>query len=582
MRRSFIRIFLAGILLSGTAAAAQPELPGGGPRVIPPPVEPIPGYADDSVLVRFRANATAGDKAAARSRLRGSVHREFAAVPGLEHIGLGKGLGVDKAIAVLSNLPFVEYAHPDYVLHVDGFPPDDEYFLEQWALNNTGQASAFGVFLPGTPDADIDWLEARDVADGTGVIVAVLDTGIDYRHTDIAANIWINTVEENGTAGVDDDANGYIDDVRGWDFVNDDPSPLDGHGHGTMVAGIMGALTDNTKGIAGIMPGGQLMALKIIDDTGEGLLSDAIEAIQYALDQGIRISNNSWGYTEILPEEVADHNALYDIMLAAQADDHLCVTAAGNTSGDTDVNPHYPSSFDLDNIISVGATDNTDALAWFSSYGLVSVDVSAPGDTIMSTHKLFAGLIDDYAWESGTSFSAPHVSGVSALILQFQPGWSYGQIRDHIMNTARVVPGLAGKSSTGAVLNADAALAGLPEQVVNIDVIPGSASNVVYPNKAGKLPVAVLGSAVFDATQVDPAKLRFGPAAAPTPEPVVISNVDGLHGDDTTARFPVQQTGILCNDTEVTLSGETYAGQLITGTDTIDATQCESGGCHAY
>jgi serine protease len=580
MHRLFVVSLLTAVLLTNAGYAAKPEQPG-SPRVIPPALEAAPGFAADSILVRFKAQATATDKKSARAALRGPVNRQFQSVPGLEHIGLGKGLSVAKAIDILNNLPFVEYAHPNYILHIDGFPPDDEHFLEQWSLNNTGQASLYGQFLAGTPDADIDWLEARDAADGTGVVVAVMDTGIDYRHTDISANVWINTTELNGVTGVDDDNNGYIDDVRGWDFVNNDPSPLDGHGHGTMVAGVIGALSDNTKGIAGMLPGGQVMALKILGDTGEGLLSDAVEGIQYALDMGVRISNHSWGYTQILPEEVADHNALHDIMLAAQASDHLFITAAGNDSGDTDSVPHYPSSFDLDNIIAVAAIDNLDELAWFSSYGATSVDLAAPGDMIMSTHKIFAGVFDDYSWGSGTSLATPHVSGVAGMVLQLQPDWDYAQIRERILATTRAVPALAGTSATGAVLNAQLAVAGLPVQVFDIDVLPGNPANAVYPNKSGDLPVAVLSSGELDATQVDPATLRFGPAGATPAAPVTISNVDGQFGDDTVVKFNVGESGIQCNDTDVTLTGETYTGQLITGTDAIDASQCETG-CHAY
>jgi subtilisin family serine protease len=581
MPQRIIIAALSAMLFSSPVALAVPPDNPGKPQQLPLAEEPGPAFAPDSILVRFGANASDANKSSARGLLRATMRRGFDAVPGLEHMMLGKGVSPEKAVEIMNRLPFVEYAHPNYLLHVD-FPPDDEYWLEQWSLDNAGQASLYGTFLAGTPDADVDWLEARTVADGTGVVIAVADTGIDYRHTDIAANVWINDAELNGSAGVDDDGNGYIDDVRGWDFVNNDPSPLDGHGHGTMVAGVIGAITDNTKGIAGMMPGGKVMALKIIGDDGTGELSMALEGIQYALDNEVRISNHSWGYTEMLPEEVADHNALHDLIQAAQADDHLFIASAGNGSNDTDIEPHYPSSFALDNIISVGATDNNDALAWFSSFGATSVHVSAPGDAIMSTHKLFAGLIDDYSWESGTSFSAPIVASVAGLVLQLQPNWSYAQIRDRVLSTSRVVPALAGKSATGAIVNVQAALAGLPEQVVDIDVLPGDAANVVYPNKNGKLPVAVLGSAEFDATQVDPATLSFGPAGAGIAEAVSISNVDGLHGDDTVARFNVEETGIACNDTEVGLSGETYSGQLIVGTDTIDATQCEAGGCHAY
>jgi subtilisin family serine protease len=582
MQRKIITvIFLAFTMAVPAAWAVKPQQEALGQNSVPPGLQIDNGYDDASILVRYKANTRAADKASARALLRSSVLSSSKIVPGLERVGLGSGMSVEQAVKVLSKLPFVDYAHPNYQLHLDQVP-DDEHYLEQWGLNNTGQASLYGGFLEGAPDADIDWLEARSLATGTGVVVAVLDTGVDYRHTDISPNVWLNEAELNGVAGIDDDGNGYIDDVRGWDFVNNDPFPLDGHGHGTMVAGIIAAVTDNTKGVAGIMPNGQVMALKVLSDAGIGLLSDAIEALEYAIDKGVRISNSSWGYSEILPEEVADHNALFDVMQAAQANDHLLIAAAGNDGVNTDQTPHYPSSFDLNNMISVGATNNLDELAWFSSYGSASVDIAAPGDGIISVSNLFAGFIEDYAWESGTSLAAPHVTGVAGLILEMQPELGYQQIKNRILSTARRVPGLAGTSATGGVLNMYAALDGLPLEVVGVDVLPGDSTNQVYPNKLGKLPVAVLSSAAFDAAQVDPATVKFGVGQAMIWGAPAIVDVDGQFGPDSTLEFAVEDSGILCNDTTVSMSGETYAGEQFVGTDVIDATSCQTGACHPY
>jgi subtilisin family serine protease len=582
MRHFMIVATVLGSIAGGSIAlAARPQQPD-TPRVVPPVTHPVGGYDQASLLVRYKPDTPAAKKASAHGLLKASTTRSSKLVPGLERIGLAPGMSVEKAVKILNKLPFVEYAHPNYQLHLDQVPPDDEHYLEQWALNNTGQASPIGAFFAGTPDADIDWLEARSMASGAGVVIAVLDTGIDYRHTDISPNVWLNEAEVNGVEGVDDDGNGYIDDVRGWDFVNNDPFPLDGHGHGTMVAGIIAAVTGNTKGIAGVMPDGQVMALKVLSDGGIGLLSDAVDALEYAIDKGVRISNSSWGYSVILPEELADHNALFDAMQAAQADNHLLITAAGNDNINTDITPHYPSSFDLDNIIAVGAINNLDELAWFSSYGTESVDIAAPGDLVMSVTKLFAGFLEDYSWESGTSLAAPHVTGVAGLILELQPELSYLQIRNRILTTARTVPGLAGTSATGGVVNMYTAIDGLPLLLVGVDVLPGDPANQVYPNKTGKLPVAVLSGPTFDATQVDPATLKFGAGQAAPADAPVIANVDGQYGDDTTVRFKVNESGIICDDTEVGLSGETYSGDQFVGADSIDASSCETGTCHAY
>lgn len=239
-----------------------------------------------------------------------------------------------------------------------------------WGMHNTGQTG-------GVADADIDLPEAWDRSRGTGTLVAVLDTGVDYRHADLADNIWVNQAEIPGN-GLDDDGNGYVDDVHGYDFAYNDGDPMDRHGHGTHVAGTIAAAADNGTGVAGVAPEAQIMALKFLDDSGTGSLFDAIQALDYAVMMGAQLSNNSWGGGQY-------HSALAEALALAADAGHLAVAAAGNTGTDIDSDPHYPASYSSEALISVAASDDSDRLAGFSNYGLSGVDVVAPGEAIYST-----------------------------------------------------------------------------------------------------------------------------------------------------------------------------------------------------
>lgn len=461
----------------GAAIFASTPPPSG--IVVPAPAgRPNQPHDATSILVRFKPVTLQNRRAAVRAQINGTRLRAYSSISGLEHIRLGAGADVAQVLEVLRRLPFVAYAHPNHVIYLNQQPPNDAFFSEQWALNNTGQGSSWGVWSPGTPDADIDWPEAWANAVAGGSVVAILDTGIDYRHSDLAPNVWQNNAEVNGIPGVDDDGNGYIDDNRGWDFVNNDNDPLDGHGHGTHVAGTVAAVVNNSNGVTGVMWSGQVMALKVLDDQGFGLLSDAIEALEYATAHGVRVSNSSWGYSVVGPGELADHQALYDAIEAAAAADHLFVAAAGNDTVDTDSTPHYPSAFDLDNIVAVAATDNNDQLAGFSNWGAISVDLAAPGQDVFSTYKLFAGSIDDYAWISGTSMATPHVSGVAGLVAGLPQCATYQQVRDQILNNAQPIGALSGVTVTGGLLNINATMDGnecapaIPPLMIDTTALP--------------------------------------------------------------------------------------------------------------
>ncbi|MEX0711849.1 MAG: S8 family peptidase [Pirellulales bacterium] len=404
-----------------------------------------------SILVRFRDEpaclATECQPPDAAPLPAGGLERTLPVVPGLHKFGLPPGTSLEETLAAYRANPAVLYAEPDYRVQLAGFPNDPQ-FGALWGLHNQGQTG-------GTDDADIDAPLAWDVTTGTvDTIVAVIDTGVDYLHEDLAANMWVNPGEIAGD-GIDNDGNGYVDDVYGYDFVNRDGDPLDDHNHGTHVAGTIAAVGDNGIGVTGVSWNSRVMALKFLDATGSGTLSGAIEAIEYAVAMGATISNNSWGANEEFSQ------ALYDAIAAAGAAGHLFVTAAGNgffgIPLNNDSTPFYPANYNLDNIVVAAATDHHDALGSFSNYGATTVDLGAPGVNILSTTRN-----NTYSTFSGTSMATPHVSGAAALLRGQHPEWSYSQVIAQLFATVDPVAALAGKSVTGGRLNVASAL-GNPE-----------------------------------------------------------------------------------------------------------------------
>ncbi len=346
----------------------------------------------------------------------------------------------EKAIDDLKQNPLVEYVEPNYIITADVIP-NDPSFVNLWGLNNTGQTG-------GTSDADINAPEAWDITTGdTTIIVGVIDSGIDYTHPDLSANMWRNP-QEIPDNGIDDDDNGYIDDYYGYDFVNKDSNPMDDHFHGTHVAGTIGAVANNKVGIAGVAWNVKIIALKYLDASGRGNTADALSAIEYAVKMGVRITNNSWGSTSY-------SQALYDAIAAAGNAGVLFVAAAGNDAVDNDLAPHYPASYDLPNIISVAATNHDDDLSSFSNWGFNSVDLAAPGSNIFST--LPGG---GYGEKSGTSMAAPHVSGALVLIWSAFPAFTPTEVKRQLIASVDRIAALSEKSASSGRLNAYNAVAG--------------------------------------------------------------------------------------------------------------------------
>jgi len=345
----------------------------------------------------------------------------------------------------LTNFAEVKYAEPDYEITLSRRPNDPRY-SQQWALNNTGQTG-------GTPGADIGAEEAWDIFTGSSeVVIAVLDTGVDYNHPDLRNNMWVNPGELAGNA-LDDDGNGFVNDIHGWDFADGDSNPMDIDGHGTHVAGTIAAATNNAVGMAGIAWNAKIMALKIFNNVGTGFSSGSIEAIQYMTRMktqfGINIvaSNNSYGRLDGFSQ--AEVDAISQSIDAGI----LFVAAAGNESNNNELLPAFPASYPLDGIISVAASDHNDRLAGFSNFGVTAVDIAAPGVDILST--LPGG---GYGLNSGTSMASPHVAGVAALLAGLNPTLSVNELKAAILLGADPVDSLKGTSVTGARLNAHKSL----------------------------------------------------------------------------------------------------------------------------
>lgn len=377
-------------------------------------------------------------------------NRSFVSEPNTLHLRVPEGIGTAEAIAALVSSPFVEYAEPNYIRHllVD---PNDTRFSELWALRNIGQSH-------GTADADIDAPEAWDIFTGSAdTIVAVIDSGIDYSHPDLQANIWVNADEIPGN-GIDDDCNGYVDDYQGWNFVSGNNNPMDDYAwvyHGTHVAGIIGATGNNDRGVVGVCWNVSLMPLKIFNSSGNTDSVKIVQAIDYASANGARISNNSYAGPDY---SITEYNAIQRAKSAGQ----LFVAAAGNyprfSPKNNDSTPVYPASYDIDNVVAVLATDHNDNLASFSHYGKNSVDIGAPGGTNDPSHPtadiLSAMTGNNYQYLYGTSMATPYVAGTAALAAGKCPLITFSQLKSRLLSQTDILPSLANKCVSNGRLNA--------------------------------------------------------------------------------------------------------------------------------
>ncbi len=493
-------------------------------------------FAPNQVIVKYRTSMSVSQAgmqsqiASMNSQMGATVTQDFTSegLPGMQLVNLS-GLSVSEAVKRYENSPIVEFAEPNYILHIideasngsatlipspsvqsriivpapivqgDNAPvrsttlrlspviepsPDiikqegriryttptsvttgmptlspvlqtegpsisevstqdvspNDLVSSLWGLHNTGQ-SILGV--TGTADADIDAPAAWAMNTGSSsTIIAVIDTGVDYSHPDLANNMWTNS-GENPSDGIDNDNNGYIDDYRGWNFYSDTNNPMDDHSHGTHCAGTIAAVGNNGIGVVGVCWTAKIMPLKFLGASGSGYTSDAVSAILYANRMGAHVLSNSWGgggYSSSLKTAIDNSPA-------------VVVCAAGNEASNTDLYPSYPGAYTSNTIISVAATNNQDNLASFSNYGAVSVDVGAPGVSTYSTTPS-----NTYGYKSGTSMATPHVSGLAGLIKSTNPALTNLQIKTVILGTTDAKSSLTGKCVTGGRINAQRAV----------------------------------------------------------------------------------------------------------------------------
>ncbi|HKX30064.1 MAG TPA: S8 family serine peptidase, partial [Blastocatellia bacterium] len=368
----------------------------------------------------------------------------------LRRLTVKDGNDLSRAMEELNELDsLIEYAEPNYLVTRAGDvgrtppAPNDPKFPEQWALANTGQRG-------GAEGADIGALAGWQQTTGSrATIIAVIDTGIDPGHPDLIHNLWLNREEAEGREGVDDDHNGYLDDLAGWNFVDDSSAIDDDHGHGTAMAGIIAAEADNGGGLSGVMWRARLMPLKALDRSGTGAISEVVEAIDYAAAQGASVINCSFG-TEGYSQ------SLLDAIDRAAASGALVVASAGNQGADLAHTPYYPASYNLGNLIAVAASTNTDQLAEFSNWGADNVQIAAPGVEIVTTS---AG--GGYLRLTGTSAAAPLVAGVAGLLKTLR-GWVSAQtVKQSLIDGARRSNSLSGRVSSGGLLSAGNAIAAM-------------------------------------------------------------------------------------------------------------------------
>jgi len=356
----------------------------------------------------------------------------------------------DGAIQTLAHNPMVEYAEPNYIYRVNGGSatlPTDGKLDKLWGMMNTGAVyDGDEGSITGKAGIDIDAKRAWQIETGShDVVVAVIDTGVNYRNPELEPNIFVNQAEKNGQTGVDDDANGFVDDIYGYDFAAKDADPMDVYGHGTHVSGTIGAAANNGDGVVGVAWNVRILPVRFLGDDGSGNLADAVSSIDYATKMKANIMSNSWGGGGF-------SQALQDAITRAKDAGILFVAAAGNNSNDNDASPEYPASYPVDNVVSVAAIDPTGAVASFSNFGKTSVHLAGPGVNVLS--YTMRGL---ESW-SGTSMATPHVTGVAVLLYSQDMSQSYATIKQRLLASARPLTTLRGRVATAGLVNAYYAL----------------------------------------------------------------------------------------------------------------------------
>lgn len=343
-----------------------------------------------------------------------------------------------KELSFFSNNSAVLFIEPNHKISPDSLPND--LLKDQWGLYNP-------------KGADINILEAWEKNTGSKkVVVAIVDTGVDTSHPDLADNLWMNTKEINGKAGKDDDGNGYIDDFHGWNVYDNSNDVYDYRQHGTHIAGIVGAKGNNSLGLVGVNWEVSLMAVNFFPKENDSTVAQAVKAIDYAIKNGAHIINASWGTH---PNEInkSEFKILGEAIKRAEKKNILIIAAAGNTGGNNDNQGHIPASLENKNIISVGAITRFGWVPSFSNYGKKSVDIFAPGSVIKSTlpNNYYGNL-------NGTSMAAPFVSGVAALMLAQNPKMKWSAVKSKLLNSCTPNGNLTEHCQCQGHLNAGQAL----------------------------------------------------------------------------------------------------------------------------
>ncbi|MFL5917336.1 MAG: S8 family serine peptidase [Gaiellaceae bacterium] len=453
---------------------------GGPASQAAPPQTSVPG----EILIGFRSDTSPAEQKSVLKAAGATEKKSFAKIHGaLAHVAPDE---FDATLAKLRKDKRVRYAEPNFVVRAE-ITPNDPAYGNLWGLSSIGAPAAWNV-----------------TTGSAGVTVADIDTGVDWSHPDLSSDIWLNRGEDCSGCrndGVDNDANGYVDDWHGWDFVNGDNNPTDDHGHGTHVAGTIGAAGNNGLGVAGVNWNVRIMPVKFLNAQGSGTTANAVAAVLYAAQNGADVMNNSWAGGDY-------SQALADAIAVADQRNSLFVAAAGNDGANNDSTPTYPASYDLPNVLSVAATDNFDNRAYFSNYGKQSVDLGAPGVNIYST---WPGA--SYQSLSGTSMATPHVAGAAALAKAAFPSATDVGLKSLLIGTVDARPSLASTTASGGRLNVGSAVAcsGTPQVWLDspgagfsVDVGTPMALSFIASNCGAAAGVSVTATANGSAVMLSP------------------------------------------------------------------------------